>query len=528
MAGEHVHFSDVVYACKRLVLRSAMSAELNVLARRLDRISEQHRYTRDFTLNSLHGVLTEVIASFPVYRTYIRPGDTGVSERDRRPIDVAIRQAKRRNPVTNESLFDFVRSVLLLDDPDGLSEAERAERRDFVMRFQQLTGPVMAKGLEDTAFYRYFPLAALNEVGGDPDAFGGSVDELHHLLGERARLAPHGLSATASHDTKRGEDTRARLLVLSELADAWVEAVPRWQEMNRSHRADVGGLEAPDGTEEFLLYQTLVGSWPVDGPTPEYRRRVRDYLHKALLEAKVHTSWINHNEPYEAAVGAFVDAVLDPAKSGAFLDDFARFQQRVARPAYWTSLAQVLLKIAAPGVPDFYQGTELWDFSLVDPDNRRPVDFALRRRHLEGLRADAARDPRALCDRLMAAPEDGRLKMFVIMRALQARRAQPEVFQQGDYTGLASTGARSGHVLAFARAHEGRAAVAVAGRHFLKFDPTTPLGPRWEDTKVLLPPALAGRRWWDALSGRVIGADAGALPLAEVLAHLPVALLQLE
>jgi (1->4)-alpha-D-glucan 1-alpha-D-glucosylmutase len=466
MAGEHVRFSDVVYGCKKLVLRSAMSAELNVLARRLDRISEQHRYTRDFTLNSLHGVLAEVIASFPVYRTYIRPGDTSVNERDRRPIEVAIRLAKRRNPVTNESLFDFVRSVLLLDDPEGIAESQRAERREFALRFQQLSGPVMAKGLEDTAFYRYFPLAALNEVGGDPDLFGGGVDDFHRQNAERARLMPHGLSATATHDTKRGEDTRARLLVLSELIEPWAEAVTRWQEMNRAHRSDVGGLEAPDGSEEYLLYQTLVGSWPFEGPTPAYRQRVREYLHKALLEAKLHTSWINHNEAYEAAVGAFVDAVLDPVRSAAFLEDFARFHARVARPACWSSLSQVLLKIASPGVPDFYQGTELWDLSLVDPDNRRPVDFETRRAHLQTLRLEATRDPRALADRLRAAPEDGRVKMFVIMRALQFRRTQRALFQEGSYEGLAAQGARAAR--GGVRAHAGQPGGGGGGRPTLR------------------------------------------------------------
>jgi (1->4)-alpha-D-glucan 1-alpha-D-glucosylmutase len=526
MAGEPVRFSDVVYASKKLILRSALSAELNVLARRLDRISEQHRYTRDFTLNSLHEVLTEVIASFPVYRTYIRPGDTAVSERDQRPIDVAIRLAKRRNPVTNESLFDFVRSVLLLDDPEGLSEAQRAERHEFVLRFQQLTGPVMAKGLEDTAFYRYSPLAALNEVGGDPDAFAGGVEDFHRLNGERVRLMPHGLSATATHDTKRGEDTRARLLVLSEIPEIWIETVLRWQEMNRPHRADVGGQEAPDGSEEYLLYQTLVGTWPAGGPTPEYRQRIREYMHKALLEAKVHTSWINHDEGYESAVAAFVDAVLDPRRSGAFLEDFARFHTRVARPAYWTSLAQLLLKIASPGVPDFYQGTELWDYSLVDPDNRRPVDFRTRRAHLETIRAEAERDPRALADRLMAAPDDGRLKMFVTTRCLQLRKTRHPLFQSGSYEGLAAQGARAAHVVAFARQHETGAVLAVTGRHFARLSPAgDALGSVWEDTKLILPSALIGRRWRDALTDRGLGNDSGALPLGEVLAHLPVALL---
>jgi (1->4)-alpha-D-glucan 1-alpha-D-glucosylmutase len=442
---EPARFSDVVYAGKKLVLRTAMSAELNVLARRLDRISEQHRYTRDFTFNSLHQVLAEVIACFPVYRTYIRPGDSAVDDRDRRLIETAVRQAKRRNPVTNESLFDFLRQVLTLELPPGVGDDARAERREFVLRFQQLSGPVMAKGLEDTAFYRYFPLAALNEVGGDPDAFGISVAELHRQLGERLRSTPHGLSATATHDSKRGEDTRARLLVLSELPRDWAQAAGRWREMNRPHRIDVGGLEAPSPSEEYLFHQTLVGAWPPreDGLADEFVARIKQYTHKALLEAKVHTSWINHNQAYEEAVQAFVSAALDPARSAAFLEDLGRFVARIAQPGYWNSLSQVLLKIAAPGVPDFYQGCELWDFSLVDPDNRRPVDYRRRRSHLRTLQAEAVEDPQGLPERLLAAPEDGRVKMLVVNRALQFRRREPELFQLGSYQGIQVAGART-------------------------------------------------------------------------------------
>ncbi len=523
-------FADEAYASKKLVLHTAMSAELAVLARRLDRISEQHRYTRDFTLTSLREVLTEVIASFPVYRTYIRPGDTIVGERDRRPIEMAIRLGKRRNPVMNESLFDFVRSVLMLEEPDGLTEAQRAERREFVLRMQQLTGPVMAKGLEDTAFYRYFPLAALNEVGGDPDAFGYPIEEFHRRNAERARTFPHGLSASATHDTKRGEDTRARLIVLSEMPEAWADAVDRWRALNRPHRGDGGGFEAPDGVEELLLYQTLVGACPPGGvgSEPGFPARVREYLHKALLEAKVHTSWVNHNEPYEAAVARFVDAVLDPRRSPDFLDDLQAFVTRVAEPGYWTSLAQVLLKVASPGIPDFYQGTELWDFSLVDPDNRRPVDYETRRRLLAELNVEAERDLPALAARLMAEPRDGRLKLLVTTRALSLRRAHARLFAEGDYQPLTVTGSRAAHVVAFARTHENEAVIAVTGRHFVRLG-GRPTGETWADTKLQLPANLAHFRFSEALTARPlngrIGSPIHALPVAEVLAHLPVAMI---
>jgi (1->4)-alpha-D-glucan 1-alpha-D-glucosylmutase len=525
-------FSDVVYASKKLVLGSAMSAELTVLARRLDRISEQHRYSRDFTRNGLQAALGEVVACFPVYRTYIRPGDTAVSDRDRHAIEVAIRSARRRNLVMNESLFDFIRKVLLLEtpDPDPLSEAQRAERREFVLRFQQMTGPVMAKGLEDTTFYRYLPLAALAEVGGEPNNAGSTVAEFHERNQQRAREHPHGLSATATHDTKRGEDTRARLLVLAELTHLWAEAIARWHQLLADQRSNLAGVEAPSPAEEYLFFQTLVGAWPAGGPRsdPTFGERVRAYMMKALLEAKVNTSWINRDEEYEGAVTRFVDAALDPERSGAFLDDFARFHTLVARPGYFTSLSQVVLKLASPGVPDFYQGTELWDLSLVDPDNRRPVDWARRRAHLDAVLSEGQRDPRALCERLLSQPEDGRIKLYVIARALHFRRAQRELFERGDYHGLATTGSRAEHLVAFARSAGPRAVVALVGRHYARLceGEAVPVGACWQDSQVALPPSLHGRRFRDVLSGRTSIPIEGALSVAEALAHLPVALLE--
>lgn len=527
--GSEDRFADVVYRSKKLVLRSAMSAELIVLARKLDRISEQHRYTRDFTLNSLLEILTEVVACFPVYRTYLRPGENAVGEADRHAIDVAIRLAKRRNPVTNATLFDFVRSVLLLEAPDGLSEAQLAERREFVLRFQQLSGPVMAKGLEDTAFYRYFPLAALNEVGGNPDAIGLVIEEFHRKNAERAALGPHGLLATATHDTKRGEETRARLLVLSEIPDAWEAAVNRWRELNRGHRAVPG--EAPDAAEEYLYYQTLVGAWPLEGlaAAPGFVARMQEYMTKALLEAKVHTSWVNRNEPYETAVRTFIAATLDPARAGAFLDEFTRFHATVERAGTWNALAQLVLKVASPGVPDFYQGTELPDLSLVDPDNRRPVDYGHRRALLASLRVEAERDPRALAAALCADPTDGRLKMFVTMRALHLRRSRRALFERGGYEPVTVEGTRHEHVVAFARPSNEGVLLAVTGRHFARMGAAQrpPVGAAWDDTRLLLPRAMAPRRFWDAITGNTLVASRdGALSLADLLSTLPVALLE--
>jgi (1->4)-alpha-D-glucan 1-alpha-D-glucosylmutase len=327
--------------------------------------------------------------------------------------------------------------------------------------------------------------------------------------------------------------------VLSEMADAWADATARWREMNRAHRNDVGGLEAPSAAEEYLFYQTLVGAWPPreDGPglvppgDPSFGERIKQYTRKALLEAKVHTSWINHDEPYEQAVDAFVSAVLDPERSKDFIADVTRFLAPVARAGYHNSLAQVLLKIAAPGVPDFYQGSELWDFSLVDPDNRRPVDYGRRRALLRTLQGGepgapgaSARDLPALAERLLAAPEDGRVKMLVVSRALTFRRSEPAPFQHGSYEPLQTAGTHAERAVAFARVHHDRAVIAVVGRHFTKLS-GPPVGAAWGDTRLQLPEALVGRRWRNVLTEATLAAGR-AHPLREIFAHLPVALLE--
>ncbi len=528
-AGQRTPFDELLYQCKRFILGVSLSSEIHVLGRELDRISEQHRYSRDFTRNGLYHALGTVVASFPVYRTYIRAEEGLVDDEDRRHVDLAIAASKRRNPATAASIFDWVRSVLLLDDPEGLSEAQVAARRRFVMRVQQLTGPVMAKGLEDTSFYRHYPLASLDEVGGRPDRTGVPLEEFHAACAARLASWPHALSATATHDTKRGEDLRLRIDALSEIPEEWARAVERWHAQNRDRRTLVGGAPAPDANEEYLLYQTLVGIWPPGGPgaSGEAERarlveRVLAYVNKALKEAKVHTSWINPNDAYDRAVRDFVRAVLDPRTGEAFQADLAPFAERVARAGMLASLAQTLVKVVAPGVPDFYQGTELWDLSLVDPDNRRPVDFAGRRALLDALRAGVEADRRGLVRRLIAAPEDGRVKLFVTSEALRFRRANRDLFERGAYVPLEARGARAGHVIAFARVAGERAAVALAGRFFLKLGP--PGARTWGDTEVALP---AGRRFRDAFTGRELRVEGGGgLRAAEAFAEMPVALLE--
>ena len=536
--GARVNFSDLLYRAKKLVLRVAMSSELHVLARKLDRISEQHRWSRDFTFNSLHDALGEVIACFPVYRTYIRRRHTSVSADDRLHITTAVSAARRRNPALSRSLFDFIATLLLLDDPKGLTAAERVERRDFVLRFQQLTSPVMAKGLEDTTFYRYYPLASLNEVGGEPAIFGVSVARFHRRNSERQEQWPHTLAATSTHDTKRSEDVRARLNALSEMPEEWNRAIHRWRELNRTLKASHDGAHVPDANEEYLLYQTLVGTWPLrpmsEAEHNAYVTRIQDYIFKALKEAKLHTSWVNPDEAYEQAVRDFVQTVLRPDEDNRFLADFVAFQHTTARAGMLNSLAQTLLKITVPGIPDFYQGTELWHFCLVDPDNRRPVDYTQRQTLLATLQRGGT-NPQALVNELLCAPEDGRLKLYVTSRALAFRRTHADLFTHGEYLPLLARGTHAEHVLSFTRKLAAQEVVVIAGRFFVGLGATRTQSlalnaTLWDDTTLPLGPNFAAARYRDVFTGREFDAlDAlggKELRLADVLSPLPVALLE--
>ncbi len=538
------NFDDLLYRAKKLILRTAMSSELYVLARRLDRISEQHRWSRDFTASTLHLALAEVIACFPVYRTYVQADTREVSPGDRLHILRALREAKRRNRSTSESIFDFIGDLLLLRDPEELSDADRVERRELVLRVQQLTGPVMAKGLEDTVFYRYYPLASLNEVGGRPTAGPVEPSHFHSFCADRREHWPAGLSATATHDTKRGEDTRVRLDVLSEIPREWLAALKHWERLNRKLKPLVEEARVPGSNEEYLIYQTLVGMWPMEGLAGDLDEaahkdlceRAGAYLNKALREAKLHTSWVNVNQPYEAACQEFLTRILDPRHGdNPFLDDLRRFLQGIVMPGIYNSLSQALLKATAPGVPDLYQGTELWDFTLVDPDNRRPVDYARRRALLERVvRAGNERHGVAtLVEQALAAPADGLLKLLVTSRALAERHRRREVFDQGSYIPLEVLGARANHVIAFARATENGAAVTVAGRLFAGLHASTrrPVGRDiWQDTRVVLPDALARTgRYRDVIGDTEVSIDeqfrVPTLPVAGVFSMLPSALL---
>ena len=530
-------FRDVVYESKRLILRFAMSSEFNVLARRLDRVCQQHRHSRDFTLESLRFALLEVISCFPVYRTYIRPGMTKLDQQDQRHIRAAIREAADRNPAAGEDVFALIGSVLLLEDPPGLTERQVRARRRFVFRFQQLTGPVMAKGLEDTAFYRHFPLASLNEVGGDPEVFGLRPESFHEAVRSRAERWPHGMLATSTHDTKRSEDVRARINVLSEIPALWHDAIRRWHIMLRNRRIRIGSTEVPGKNTEYFLFQTLIGAWPIGtldaAGHRAFVRRIQDYMEKATNEAKVHTSWINPRRDYDDALRRFIEACLDTDAPNRFLEDFLEFVRPVVFAGMMNSLSQTLLKIAGPGVPDIYQGNEMWRFSLVDPDNRRPVNYELRRTALAGLDAAETKDRDALLRGLFANPQDGRLKLFVTSRALRFRRASKDLFSYGSYDPVPAQGERAAHAVAFRRRTDSETAVAAVGRLFYRLGAPDrpPVGECWGDTWLVLGEALeAQSAYEDALTGMhhqpEVRDGKAVLPLKSVFRALPVALLR--
>ena len=537
--GQDQDFEDVAYTSKKLVIGSSMASELNVLAHWLNRISEQHRDTRDFTLASLQDALREVVACFPVYRSYF--GYDGADARDEAWIDTAVERALARNPAAEPSIYGFIRRMLSPRPRPDIVEEDYVERRRFAMKFQQYTGPVEAKGVEDTAFYRHTPLVSLNEVGGDPSRFGRKPEEFH--AANQARLAtwPLAMLATSTHDTKRGEDARVRISVLSELPGEWRTLVSRWSRANASARTRVAGHWAPDRNDEYLFYQALLGAWSpgLDGPPDEvFVARMQEYALKAAREAKRHTSWIHTSVDYETALTTFVERALTGRNSGPFLRLFVPFAHRVSRLGAVNSLSQLLLKVASPGVPDFFNGTELWDLSLVDPDNRRPVDFSARETWLNEMLAwlqhpDSARRVERWKD-LLDQWTDGRVKLAMTTALLRTRRDFQNLFVGGAYEPLDAAGPQASHIVTFARRHESRVAIAVVPRLvanvFTAAAPHPPPAETWQKAEVLLPEAIGvpGSRYRHVLTGETVTAHdvegRAALAVADLLRHVPVAL----
>lgn len=580
--GQTQPLSEIVYECKKLITWTSMASELNILAHALNQLSEGNRRARDFTLNNLREALREVVAYFPVYRTYVT--DALVTESDRHMIDLALTRARQRNPIMEPLIFDFVRQALLPKIParERESEADKDNRQRlrFAMRFQQYTGPVQAKGLEDTACYRYNRLLSLNEVGGDPQRFGGIPDQFHEGNRQRLEHWPYALLATATHDTKRGEDARARLNVLSEIPGEWRRLIFQWARMNAGHRTEVHGQRAPDRNDEYLFYQALLGAWPAERAGTQHRfasdelvQRLRDYMLKAVKEAKVHSSWLYPNEAYDQAVIDFVNKTLAGPRAGRFLASFLPFQQRIAKLGMINSLSQLILKLISPGVPDIYQGSELWDLSLVDPDNRRPVDFSQRSKLLNDLEPLLGNDEKGIMNdeptssstadssfilhhsslggvqriaEMLEHWEDGRIKLMLLACGLRLRRQCPKVFSQGEYLALRAVGEQADHVVAILRRHEDLLALAIVPRLMACLCQTSAEDARsgtskadvrlpvvestWKSTRLDFHSSVQVNSFHNLLTGEQVPvhrqSGQATMNLADALSICPIALLQ--
>ncbi len=468
-SGKKLSFNDIMYEKKKLTMQVTMSSEINTLGHYLKEISEIDRHTRDFTLNSLIKVITEVISFFPVYRTYISSCE--VTDTDGTYIKSAIAKAKKRNPAISSTIFDFLGNVLLMKFPDEYSEDDKVRWLGFVMKFQQVTGPIMAKGMEDTVFYVYNRLVSLNEVGGHPEDFGIHLSEFHSRNIESHKYQPYALITTSTHDTKRGEDARARINVLSEIPKEWNKLILKLARINEKRKTVIDDRRLPGRNDEYLLYQTLLGAWPIEltqeametEARETFKTRIKDYMLKAVREAKVNSSWINPDTDYENALINFIDGIFDNNKE--FNKYFIPFKDMVIHYGLYNSLSQALLKITATGVPDFYQGTELWDFSLVDPDNRRLVDYGLRTEMLGNIRKmEKEIGAVHMAAELTNHKEDGRIKMYLIYKALNFRKSHKELFEKGEYLPLKATGNNARNVCAYARHHNGGLVIVIVPR----------------------------------------------------------------
>jgi (1->4)-alpha-D-glucan 1-alpha-D-glucosylmutase len=515
--GERWRFRDLSYQKKKLVISLSLTNTASNLGAQLHRLSEGDRRTRDFTVRSLSKAIEEMVACLPVYRTY-RRGDHEIQPADREVIAYAAAEAIRRNPALDPKPFEFTRDVLLsLYPTDQDTPARQTYARRWIMRFQQFTGAVMAKGVEDTVFYLYNRLNALNDVGGNLARFSLSADEFHLRCRRRWSHWPHAMLTTSTHDTKLSEDVRARLSALSEVSDEWERGLEAWRELNRDARTDVDGDLSPDANEEYLLYQVMVGSWPLAGPEvarqPEYLQRLQGYARKAINEGKRNSSWTQPNEAWLESVAQFLAKIL--SAESRFPEAFDPFAQSVAWLGMLNSLRQVTLKLTAPGVPDIYQGNEVWDFSLVDPDNRRPVDYLYRQRLMDEI------DHRPVED-MWRNWQDGGIKLWLTRQLLTFRRQHPRLFLAGSYEPVEASGPHASRLLAFLRQAEGEQLLVIVSRLTAPLGPE-PVGPRWEGTQVAAGEGDAP--WTCVLTEEKRSARNGAMDLSGVFSALPIAVL---
>jgi (1->4)-alpha-D-glucan 1-alpha-D-glucosylmutase len=463
--GHRQDFDELVYQAKKHVMNTSLACELNVLANQLSKIADASSKTRDYTLNALRDALKEVVACFPVYRTYINCRT--LNKEDSRYINWAIEEAKQRSRAADNTIFEFIRNILLQEHTAVVAGGDMLK---FVMKLQQYTSPVMAKGHEDTGLYQYNRFISLNEVGGDPRHFGTSVNAFHHFNQERVKKWPHTMLCLSTHDSKHGADVRARINVLSQIPQQWQEAVLRWRRLNKSKKTKTSRAVIARN-DEYLFYQVLIGTWPlaytIETELADYQDRIQSYMIKAVREAKQYTSWLNPNEDYEQAVIQFIRRCLDVNISPFFLTDFTGFERRIRKPGLYNGLAQTVLHITSPGVPDIYQGTELWQFTLVDPDNRRPVDFSNNEQLLNEMNDILAKpdlDRPKYINSLLENMEDGRVKLFVVMQTLHFRHRFAELFRNGDYLKINVRGTGAEQLLAFARKDQDNFAIILVPR----------------------------------------------------------------
>lgn len=515
--------SVIKYECKKLILKTTLASELNFLINKLVYLAANHRSSQDFTWQNLRNALIEIIAWFPVYRSYIRSHLHEIHTEDYLYIHVAVERAKKYCKEVDPSIFNFIQDVLLLKFPNAQKSHHKAEFNRFIMHFQQITGPVMAKGYEDTTFYRYYPLAMLAEVGAESSVFGMTIENFHKKNIERLQKNPLCMLATDTHDTKRSKDFRARINVLSEIPERWEIAIHRWRELNQHFKVSLDEELVPHANEEYLIYQTLLGTWPLEGFKDKieacYIERIQNYMEKAIKEAKLHSSWIDANEAYHEAVKQFIHKILDFSAAKEFIMALQEFFMLIRDCSMLTAIAQVIIKITAPGIPDFYQGNELWCFRLVDPDNRQPVDFALRRQLISTLHANLGYEDLI----------NGKVKLWFLKETLAIRNKSKKLFTEGDYVPIEVQGVWAENVICFARHLKNEIVLVIVCRFFTNFmqdffNYQQPLS-QWTETYLVLPAFLAHQNLVDVYTQQSFDLEPGKLSLQPLLQKFPFAVL---
>jgi len=515
-------YGNLIGDKKRLFMDKYMAGDIDNLAYLLKKILSRNKYGKDVTIYALKRALMDILAEFPIYRTYIC--EEKVSDSDIAYVREAALRARNKNP-GNFYELNFIERILLLDFENDMNEEEKMKWIHFIKRFQQLSGPLMAKGVEDTVFYLYNRFISLNEVGGDPSLFGISLDAFHGFNLKRKESWPYSLSASSTHDTKRGEDARARLNVLSEIPEEWFSLLKSWSGINKNKKRMVGPVKAPDKNDEYLIYQTLIGSYPFyEKDIEEFKERMKKYVVKSIREAKIHTEWLKADEGYENACISFVDELLKAGEDNDFLKSFMPFCKKISHFGIFNSLSQLLLKITSPGIPDFYQGTELWDLNLVDPDNRRPVDFQRRRVFLDDIKSKE-QNIFELLKELMNNKEDGRIKLLTAQKALLIRKQYADLFRDGEYIPLYAHGEYNKNIIAFARKKESLRAVIIVPRFLTQIidENGYPLGVEiWKDTAINVPEDLRCE-WKNQITGEIIK-NKKTYSVGEMLKEFPVGL----